>query len=64
MNITLNGAAQQTGAATLADLLTEQGFGPKVATARNGDFVPAALRDATPIAEGDRIEVVAPMQGG
>ncbi len=64
MNITLNGAARQTAAATLADLLTEQGFGQKVATARNGDFVPVPLRATTPVTEGDRIEVVAPMQGG
>ena len=64
MNITLNGAPCRTDAATLALLLAEQGFGPKVATARNGDFVPASLRPATPIAEGDRIEVLAPMQGG
>jgi sulfur carrier protein len=35
-----------------------------VATALNGDFVPAGLRAATPIRDGDRIEVVAPMQGG
>ncbi len=64
MNITLNGEARQTAAATLADLLAEQGFGPRVATARNGDFVPAGQRATTPLAEGDRIEVVAPMQGG
>lgn len=64
MNITLNGTARQTAAATLADLLTEQGFGAKVATARNGDFVPVTLRATTPVTEGDRIEVVAPMQGG
>ena len=64
MNITLNGEARATEAATLSDLLAEGGFGAKVATARNGDFVPAGLRAATPIAEGDRIEVVAPMQGG
>lgn len=64
MNITLNGGSVVTAAASLADLLAEQGFGGKVATARNGDFVPAALRAATPITDGDRIEVVAPMQGG
>lgn len=64
MNITLNGDTRQTAAATLAELLTEQGFGPKVATARNGDFVPAGLRASTSISDGDRIEVVAPMQGG
>ncbi|NHF73331.1 sulfur carrier protein ThiS [Paracoccus xiamenensis] len=64
MNITLNGAPCQTAAATMAALLVEQGFGPKVATARNGDFVPAPMRPDTPITEGDRIEVLAPMQGG
>ncbi|MFE3835884.1 sulfur carrier protein ThiS [Pseudogemmobacter sonorensis] len=64
MDITLNGEACRTHAATLADLLAEQGFGAKVATARNGAFVPAARRAATPVAQGDRIEVVAPMQGG
>ena len=35
-----------------------------VATARNGEFVPAGLRAGTPIQDGDRIEVLAPMQGG
>ncbi|AUH66602.1 sulfur carrier protein ThiS [Paracoccus zhejiangensis] len=64
MMITLNGEPRATEAATLADLLADCGFGAKVATALNGDFVPAALRTTTPIAEGDRIEVVAPMQGG
>lgn len=64
MNITLNGEPRRTAAATLAALLDEQGLGGRLATARNGSFVPAAQRAATPIAEGDRIEVVAPMQGG
>ncbi len=64
MDITLNGEARQTAATTLADLLTEQGFTARVATARNGDFVPAGLRAATPINRGDRIEVLSAMQGG
>ncbi len=64
MKITLNGEAVETTATTLADLLSERGFGPKVGTARNGAFVPGALRATTPLADGDRIEVVAPMQGG
>lgn len=64
MNITLNGDPCRSTAATLQDLLVEQGFGPKVATARNGDFIPVGLRATTPIATGDRIEVIAPMQGG
>lgn len=64
MNTTINGEARRTGAATLAELLAEAGFGSRVATARNGDFIPADQRASTPLADGDRIEVVAAMQGG
>jgi sulfur carrier protein len=64
MNITLNGEPMTTEAATQADLLDALGLGAKVATARNGDFVPGGLRAATPLAEGDRVEVVSPTQGG
>jgi thiamine biosynthesis protein ThiS len=38
--------------------------GRKIATAVNGRFVAAAARPRTELADGDRIEVVAPMQGG
>ena len=49
----------------LARALAELGFGDRiVATAVNGDFVPARKRAETALSEGDRIEVVAPMQGG
>lgn len=64
MDIMLNGVPKHTRADTLESLLREQGFGAKVATARNGDFVPATLRAATPIRQGDRIEVLSAMQGG
>lgn len=64
MQITLNGTRHKTEAADLAALLIEQNFGPKVATALNGSFVPATLRAQTPISEGDLIEVLSPMQGG
>lgn len=64
MEIILNGETCATEARNLADLLIEQGFAAKVATARNGDFVPAGLRAATPIQQGDRIEVLSAMQGG
>jgi sulfur carrier protein len=63
--IFVNGEGTQTHARTLADLLSELGYGDaKVATALNGDFVPARLRNKTPLQPGDRIEVVAPRQGG
>lgn len=64
MQITLNGTRLETLAADLAALLIERNFGPKVATALNGTFVPAPMRAATPIAAGDLIEVLSPMQGG
>ncbi|WP_420863671.1 sulfur carrier protein ThiS [Algirhabdus cladophorae] len=65
MNVQLNGEGHTTTATTLADLLIEQGYkGAKLATAVNGDFVPAAMRATHEIKPGDQIEVLAPMQGG
>ncbi|TAJ30082.1 sulfur carrier protein ThiS [Bosea sp. (in: a-proteobacteria)] len=65
MTLLLNGAPQEIAATTLAEALAELGYaGRIVATAVNGDFVPARNRAATALNEGDRIEVVAPMQGG
>ncbi|KNG93286.1 sulfur carrier protein ThiS [Pseudaestuariivita atlantica] len=65
MHVELNGERVETDAATLADLLESRGFGGKVvATAVNGDFVPVGLRAGTALKDGDRIEVLAPMQGG
>lgn len=49
----------------LSDLLIELGYGDSVvATAVNGDFVAQGNRVNTHIKEGDRVEVLAPMQGG
>lgn len=65
MKITLNGAPRDVMATSLPDLLEECGFGDaKVATAVNEEFVPATARAGVVIAEGDRVEVVAPRQGG
>ena len=65
MRIFLNDDAHEVDAATLAAALDSLGFGGrKIATAVNGRFVAAAARGATKLADGDRIEVVAPMQGG
>lgn len=65
MKIVVNGEASQTGARTLAELVAELGLGDaKVATALNGAMVRAVKRAATPIASGDRVEILAPMQGG
>ncbi|MBT6275984.1 MAG: sulfur carrier protein ThiS [Chromatiales bacterium] len=65
MNITLNGEPREILAQTVEAALAELGFADAtVATALNGNFVPAALRQNTTLSEGDRLEVVAPMQGG
>ncbi|NDW52430.1 sulfur carrier protein ThiS [Aliiroseovarius sp. PrR006] len=64
MKIVLNGEVREVAASTLSALLTECGFTGRVATAVNEDFVPAPLRDGHSLNDGDRVEVVAPMQGG
>lgn len=65
MRIFLNDDAHEIEAATLATALESLGFGGrKIATAVNGRFVAAAARPRTQLVDGDRIEVVAPMQGG
>jgi sulfur carrier protein len=65
MRILVNGASREIGAADLLAALDELGYGGAViATAVNGEFVPAADRPASRLVEGDRIEVLAPMQGG
>jgi sulfur carrier protein len=65
MRIFLNDEARDVDAGTLAAALETMGFGGrKIATAVNGRFVAATARPGTKLADGDRIEVVAPMQGG
>jgi sulfur carrier protein len=65
MRLVVNGEPQEVPAATLADALQLLAFAEaKVATALNGEFVPARARASTPVKDGDRIEIVAPRQGG
>lgn len=65
MKIEVNGEAHDVAGPTLADALAELGWGAaRVATAVNGDFVPKAVRAGITLKEGDRLEVLAPMQGG
>ena len=65
MKIVVNGEASETRALTLAGLLAELGLAEAVvATALNGSMVRAVKRAATAIADGDRVEILAPMQGG
>lgn len=63
MRITINGTAHDLEG-TVADALQAAGLTGKLATALNGTFLPAPLRDATLLTDGDAIEAVAPMQGG
>ena len=65
MTLTINGQTADPAARTLAELVEELGLGDaKVATALNGAFVPVRARGAAALAEGDRIEIVSPRQGG
>jgi sulfur carrier protein len=65
MRIVLNGKPCEVAGARLDGVLEELGYqGAKVATAVNGGFVARGLRAETRLREGDRVEVIAPMQGG
>lgn len=64
MKIVLNGEPREVQADTLAALLVECGLSGRVATAVNESFVPASLRGGHRLNDGDRVEVLAPMQGG
>ena len=65
MRIFVNGNRHDIEPATLALALNALGYGgKKIATAVNGRFVPQAARQSTELADGDQLEIVAPMQGG
>lgn len=65
MKITVNGEPAEVRATALPDVLNELGFGDaKVATALNETFVPVGARPGIILSHGDRLEVVAPRQGG
>ncbi|MEB2844253.1 sulfur carrier protein ThiS [Rhizobiales bacterium RZME27] len=65
MNFIVNGEAQVLETVTLADLLEALEYeGEWLATAVNGDLVHREDRADTHLADGDRIEILSPMQGG
>jgi sulfur carrier protein len=65
MRILLNGTERRLEASRLDQALEALGYkGAIVATAVNGRFVPVGRRATTPLADGDHLEVLAPMQGG
>jgi len=65
LNLIVNGEEHELDAKTLAGALRALDYGEaRVATALNGEFVPARARETTPVKDGDRIEILAPRQGG
>lgn len=65
MRIEINGESRTVVHKTLDELVNEMTVRPKaVATAVNGTFVPLEERGQKVLTEGDRIEVLSPMQGG
>lgn len=65
MQILVNGEPVTTDARNLQELCAKLGFAEaKVATAINGNFVASAKRGLTPLAAKDKVEIVAPRQGG
>ena len=65
MRILVNGVWHELSAAGLDLVLAELGYQDAVvSTAVNGEFVATGARARTQLVNGDRVEVLAPMQGG
>ncbi|WP_120499401.1 sulfur carrier protein ThiS [Roseovarius sp. EL26] len=65
MHIIVNAQPHNVSGQTLDQVLPELGYSsPAIATALNGVFIANAARASTLLSEGDRIEILAPMQGG
>lgn len=65
MNILFNGEKMNVSSPKLIEVLNELGYGDaKIATALNEEFIAENKRDGVELEAGDRLEVLAPMQGG
>lgn len=65
LTLIINGEPQQVTSKTLAELLNELAYDHEfLATACNSELVAAEDRTACLLSEGDRIEILSPMQGG
>jgi sulfur carrier protein len=65
MRILVNGVWRESSASGLDSVLVELGYRDVVvSTAVNGEFIATGARAGTLLADGDRVEVLAPMQGG
>ncbi|EJF87001.1 thiamine biosynthesis protein ThiS [Bartonella vinsonii subsp. arupensis OK-94-513] len=65
MQIFVNGETIHTEVMTLSLLLEELGYeGNWLATAVNAEVIPVNARSQFVLHEGDKIEILSPMQGG
>ena len=67
VEIVVNGEPRQIAAANVRALLGALGYdatGRGLAVARNDEIVPRGEWETTPLAPGDRIEIVGAVQGG
>jgi sulfur carrier protein len=65
VKVQVNGVWHDVVSCDVASLLQELNYGDSVvATAVNGVFVATGSRSGAPVSDGDRLEVLAPMQGG
>ena len=63
--LTVNGVATDVDAATVAELVVTLGLaGKRIAVERNGEIVPRSRYAETPLASGDRLEIVGAIGGG
>lgn len=67
MELTVNGRTRTVaaGVTTVADLVRELALeGKRIAVERNGQIVPRSRYADTPLADGDRLEIVGAVGGG
>lgn len=66
MQLTINGEPKTFPAAlTVADLVERLALvGKRIAIELNGEIVPRSQHPATPLADGDRLEIVVAVGGG
>ncbi len=66
MIIEVNGVKKELAASqSLAEAIQHWGYADSpIAVAHNEEFVPRSRYTAIPLQDGDRLEIVAPMQGG
>ena len=67
LSIVVNGAPHfcRDERSTVADLLSELALtGKRVAVEMNGEIVPRSRYEASPLAAGDKLEIIAAVGGG